>query len=275
MAVTSFIPELWEARLLAHLDKAHVATAFVNRDYEGEIKQKGDTVHVNQLGDITVRDYTPGTAITVEDLATTDQTLVIDQDKYWAFKVEDLDKVQVAGPMVDAAMSRAAYKTVDKVDTDIFAEIAGAAKAANTIGTAANKIALTVQNVYSNILKLKTKLDNANVATVGRKLAITPDIEALLLEDNRFVAAGVQESEERLENGYVGRVAGFDVYITLNLPANTVIATVPSATSFAEQLVSTEAIRSETAFADIVRGHDVYGVKTFQADAVAKLLYTI
>lgn len=275
MAVTSFIPKLWEARLLAHLDKAHVATAFVNRDYEGEIKQKGDTVHVNQLGDITVRDYTPGTAITVEDLVTTDQTLVIDQDKYWAFKVEDLDKVQVAGPMVDEAMSRAAYKTVDKVDTDIFAEIAGAAKAANTIGTAANKIALTVQNVYSNILKLKTKLDNANVVTVGRKLAITPDIEALLLEDDRFVKAGVQESEDRLENGYVGRVAGFDVYITLNLPANTVIATVPSATSFAEQLVSTEALRSETAFADIVRGHDVYGVKTFQADAVAKLLYTI
>lgn len=275
MAVTSFIPELWEARLLAHLDKAHVATAFVNRDYEGEIKQKGDTVHVNQLGNITVRDYTPGTAITVEDLATTDQTLEIDQDKYWAFKVEDLDKVQVAGPMVDEATKRAAYGIADAVDTKIFAEIAGAAKAANTIGTAASKIALTAQNVYSNVLKLKTKLDNANCPSIGRKLAITPDIEALLLEDNRFVAAGVQESEDRLENGYVGRVAGFDVYITLNLPANTVIATVPSATSFAEQLVSTEALRSETAFADIVRGHDVYGVKTFQADAVAKLLYTI
>lgn len=273
--VTSFIPQLWEARLLAHLDKAHIATAFVNRDYEGEIKQKGDTVHVNQLGNITVRDYTPGTAITVEDLATTDQTLVIDQDKYWAFKVEDLEKVQTAGPLVDEATSRAAYGIADVVDAKIFATIAAAAPAGNTIGTNANKIALTAVNVYENVLKLKTKLDNANVPTDGRKLAITPDIEALLLLDNRFVAAGVQESEDRLENGYVGRVAGFDVYKSNNLPANTVIATVPSATSFAEQLVSTEALRSETAFADIVRGHDVYGVKTFVADAVAKLIYSI
>ena len=273
--VTTFIPELWEARLLEHLDKAHVATAFVNRDYEGEIKQKGDTVHVNTLGAITVRDYTPGTAITVEDLATTDQTLDIDQDKYWAFKVEDLEKVQTAGPMVDEATKRAAYGIADVVDAKIFATIAAAAPAGNTIGTNANKIALTSANVYENVVKMKVKLDNANVPTEGRKLAITPDIEALLLLDNRFVAAGVAQSEDRLENGYVGRVAGFDVYRTLNLPANTIIGTAAFATSFAEQLVSTEALRSETAFADIVRGHDVYGVKTFYADAVAKLIYSI
>lgn len=273
--VTSFIPELWEARLLAHLDKTHVATAFVNRDYEGEIKQKGDTVHVNTLGAITVRDYTPGTPITVEALSTTDQTLVIDCDQYFAFSVEDLDKVQAAGPLVDKATQGAAYSVADKVDTKIFATIAAAAPSGNTIGTNANKIALTSANVYENILKLKTKLDNASVPSNSRKLAITPDIEALLLLDNRFVAAGVQQSEDRLENGFVGRVAGFDVYKTLNLPANTVIATAPFATSFAEQLVSTEALRSEAAFADIVRGHDVYGVKTFYADAVAKLIYSI
>lgn len=275
MAVTSFIPQLWEARLLAHLDKAHVATAFVNRSYEGEIKQMGDTVHVNTLGDITVRDYTPGTAITVEALATTDQTLVIDQDKYWAFSVQDLEKVQTAGPLVDEAMQRAAYGIADTVDAKIFTVIAAAAPSGNTIGTNASKIALTAANVYENIVKLKTALDKKNVAKDGRKLAITPDIEALLLLDDRFVKAGVQESEIRLENGFVGRVAGFDVYVSNNLPANTVIATVASATSFAEQLVSTEAIRSETQFADIVRGHDVYGVKTFVADAVAKLLYTV
>ena len=34
MAVTSFIPKLWSARLLAHLDKAHVVANLVNRDYE-------------------------------------------------------------------------------------------------------------------------------------------------------------------------------------------------------------------------------------------------
>lgn len=275
MAITSFIPELWEARLYDALEKSHVATAFINRDYEGMIKQKGDTVHVNRLGAITVSDYDASTGITYETLATTDDTLAIDQDKYWAFKVEDLEKVQAAGPLMDKAMHNAAYALSDAVDQKIFATIATAAPAANTIGTSANKIALTSANAYENIVKMKVALDKKNVPSIGRKLAITPEIEGLLLNDNRFVAAGVQESEDRLENGYVGRVAGFDVYKSNNLPANTIIATVPTATTFADQLVSTEALRSETNFADIVRGHEVYGVKVFEADAVAKLLYTI
>ena len=91
MAVTSFIPEIWAARLLEHLDKAHVYAALMNRDYEGEIRNAGDTVHINTIGDITVDDY-DGTAITYEALSTTSQDLKIDQAKYFAFGVDDVEK---------------------------------------------------------------------------------------------------------------------------------------------------------------------------------------
>ena len=47
MAVDTFIPEIWNARLLYALEKAHVATNLVNRNYEGEIRNHGDTVHIN------------------------------------------------------------------------------------------------------------------------------------------------------------------------------------------------------------------------------------
>jgi hypothetical protein len=85
MAVTSFIPELWNARLLYALEKNHVATNLVNRNYEGEIKNAGDTVHINSLGAVSVRSYAQGTDLTYDALSTTDQTLVIDQQKYFAF----------------------------------------------------------------------------------------------------------------------------------------------------------------------------------------------
>lgn len=48
MAISTFIPTIWSARLLAHLDKAHVYAKLVNRDYEGEIKNFGDKVKINQ-----------------------------------------------------------------------------------------------------------------------------------------------------------------------------------------------------------------------------------
>ncbi len=39
MAINTFIPALWSARLLDHLDKNLVLGNLVNRDYEGEIKK--------------------------------------------------------------------------------------------------------------------------------------------------------------------------------------------------------------------------------------------
>lgn len=61
MAITTFIPTIWSARLLAHLDNSHVATSFVNRNYEGEITAQGDRVKINSIGDITIGDYTKNT----------------------------------------------------------------------------------------------------------------------------------------------------------------------------------------------------------------------
>ena len=60
MSIQNFIPTIWSARLLEHLDKRHVYLNLLNRDYEGEIKNFGDTVKINQIGEVTIKDYTKG-----------------------------------------------------------------------------------------------------------------------------------------------------------------------------------------------------------------------
>ena len=49
MAFSNFIPEIWSARLLEHMDKVHVYANLMNRDYEGDINAYGDTVHINRV----------------------------------------------------------------------------------------------------------------------------------------------------------------------------------------------------------------------------------
>jgi N4-gp56 family major capsid protein len=218
MAVTTFIPELWNARLLYALEKAHVATNLVNRNYEGEIRNHGDTVHINTIGAITVKSYTKNTDIAdPEVLSTTDQTLVIDQSKYFNFQVDDVDKVQAAGELVDTAMGRAAYALADVSDAYLLGVIAAGAAAGNTIGSAAAPVALTGSNVYENIVKLKTKLDKANVPNTGRTIVVPPDVHSLLLLDDRFAKSTATAGQEALINGLVGRIAGFDVYMSNNV----------------------------------------------------------
>lgn len=288
MAVTTFIPELWAARLLANLEKAHVATAFVNRDYEGEIRQMGDTVHINSLGALTIGTYQANTDMNAaETLVTTDQTLVIDQAKYFHFQVDDIDRVQAAGDLVDTATRQAAYQLADLVDTAIFAAIGNAATTANTLGTAAAPINLSGGSVtaYDQLLKLRTIMAKANVPSETWRVACPPEFIALLLGDSRFVAAGVGGAEERLVNGFVGRAAGFDIFESNNLPTtssgsgtsavkgNVVLAAPAFATTFAEQILEVEGYRPELRFADAVKGLDVYGIKNLYPEAVGKLIF--
>ena len=287
MAVTTFIPELWNARLLYALEKAHVATNLVNRNYEGEISNHGDTVHINTIGAITVKSYTKNTDIDApETLTTTDQTLVIDQAKYFNFQVDDADKVQAAGELVDTAMGRAAYALADVSDAYLLGVIAAGAAAENTIGSAAAPIALTASNVYENIVKLKTKLDKANVPNTGRTIVVPPDVHSLLLLDDRFAKSTATAGQEALINGLVGRIAGFDVYMSNNVKTGTgtdtgktpyfeITAQITDATTYAEQIIKTEAYRMESRFADAVKGLHVYGAKVTDGTKIAKILASV
>lgn len=282
MAVTGFIPKLWSARLLNALDKSHVFANVVNRDYEGEIKKMGDTVHINTIGAVTIGTYTQNTDFSSgpETLATTDQTLTIDQAKYFNFQVDDIDKAQAAGDIMDKAMTRAAYGLADASDKYIAGILAGAADTSNTVSASA--VALTSSNVYENVVKMRTILDKANVPTAGRWLVIPPEMYALILLDDRFVKTGGEMAEGILRTGLVAQAAGFDIYLSNNcVSANvsdkvtyTITGGVDSAATYAEQIVSTEAYRPEKRFADAVKGLHVYGAKVVDKAQIACLKAT-
>lgn len=282
MAVTGFIPKLWSARLLNALDKSHVFANVVNRDYEGEIKKMGDTVHINTIGAVTIGTYTQNTDFSSgpETLATTDQTLTIDQAKYFNFQVDDIDKAQAAGDIMDKAMTRAAYGLADASDKYIAGILAGAADTSNTVSSSA--VALTSSNVYENVVKMRTILDKANVPTAGRWLVIPPEMYALILLDDRFVKTGGEMAEGILKTGLVAQAAGFDIYLSNNCVSANVSSTltytitggVDSAATYAEQIVSTEAYRPEKRFADAVKGLHVYGAKVVDKAQIACLKAT-
>ena len=282
MAVTNFIPELWSARLLNALDKSHVFANVVNRDYEGEIKKMGDTVHINTIGAVTIGTYTQNTDFSSgpETLATTDQTLLINQAKYFNFQVDDIDAAQAAGDIMDKAMTRAAYGLADASDSYIAGVLAGAADASNTVSTSA--VALTSSNVYENVVKMRTILDKANVPTAGRWLVIPPEMYALILLDDRFVKTGGEMAEGILRTGLVAQAAGFDIYLSNNCVSATVsekvtytiTGGVDAAATYAEQIVSTEAYRPEKRFADAVKGLHVYGAKVVDKAQIACLKAT-
>ena len=57
---TGFIPEIWSGKLVEKFYASTVLAAISNTDYEGEIKNYGDTVIVNKIPDITINNYRMG-----------------------------------------------------------------------------------------------------------------------------------------------------------------------------------------------------------------------
>ena len=277
MAVTTFIPTVWSARLLAHLDTAHIYANLLNRDYEGEIKGYGSTVKINQVGEITVKDYTRNSDMDApEELSTADQTLLIDQAKYFNFQVDDVDKAQVRASLMDTAIQRAAYALSDVSDkhaADLLAK-----GATNKIGTTASPIGLTANNAYEQLVAMKNMLDKKNVPTAGRWVVVPPEFEGLMLLDQRFVGTGGVKAEATLVNGAVAQAAGFTIYKSNNVPVASdkysILAGYNGAATYAEQIVETEAYRMEKRFADAVKGLHVYGAKVTRPETLVLLTAT-
>lgn len=129
MAITNFIPELWSANILLELQKNLVYGSAVNRDYEGDIANYGDTVHITGIAHISIGDYTAHTDITIEPA--TDKNageLVINQSKYFAFEIDDVEKRQAMNNLTAAYSRDAAYKLRDLTDQYLAGLMAAGAK---------------------------------------------------------------------------------------------------------------------------------------------------
>ena len=269
--------KLWNGVFGEELEPNLVATAFVNDDITktSEILSYGDTVHVNFLGEVEIGDYTPNEKMNgPQILDSTDAVLVIDNRRKFNFFVDDCDESQVRPDIMAKAMQKSARSMAKRIDTDIFNVIADAAPEANTIG-GDTPVELTGDNIYAYIVKAKNILDKNDVPDQGRKLAINPDIEALMLLDKRFVAAGVPQSEERLENGLVFRVLGFDVFKSNNVPAGKIIASNNMATTHVHQLSKLDLYTPEDLFGTAAKGLEVYGTKVFYPSCVAVINYKV
>ena len=273
MSIDSFVPEVWSKSLLSSLKKSLVIAApgVVNRDYEGEISDQGDAVRINSISRPTVASYVKGTtSITPEQLTTAQRSLVVDQAKYFAFEVDDVDARQAAGNVIPEAMAEAAYALADVADQ--YVEGLLRAGAANSLSTVQIDGAADAYDLL--LIPLKVELDEANVPTQGRYCLIPPWIHGRLLGDSRFIDMSASGMGDALSNGIVGWAAGFELRVSNNLPLITgddysVIAGHPSACSYAEQINKTEAYRPEDSFSDAVKGLHLYGAKVIRPDALA------
>lgn len=274
---SAFIPEIWSQKLNNMLTKNCVMLQCVNRNYEGEIKNQGDTVKIITPAAVSISTVTDS-AITYNELNPTEKDLVIDQKKFFAFKIGDVAKAQANQDIMEAHLQNAKSAIETVQDSYLLGQHAFV-DSNNLVGTEAAPITLATDTIYKEFVNLALRLKNSDAVSNNQKpwVVINPTIESYLLQSTEFISA-YNVADETLREGAIGRIAGMDVLVSTNLTATNskfyVLAGTNEAITFASQLSKIESLRDKDSFSDLVRGLYLYGALTVQPKSLAKMIIT-
>lgn len=211
MAIDKFKPEIWAQEINYRLREALVALGFINRNYEGEIKDQGDTVHIIRPGSVTVTDYT-GADFVFDDLSDEELELIINQAKMFAFQIKDIDQAQANQKLMTSYLDEANFSLSEVIDTKIFDTLADDAHSDNII-----TVTLTKSNVYATLVDAYKMLSNKKVPKAPEwQIAMPADVIALAKQSAEFI--GATELGEKVKREAVfGKLAGFTIFETPNV----------------------------------------------------------
>ncbi|QWH63915.1 hypothetical protein EXW39_27825 (plasmid) [Bacillus mycoides] len=269
MSVATFIPTIWEARLMANFHKRSIADLITTKP----TKIEGNKIIFNRVGAVNIKDYEG--KVEWDDTNPSKVELNMDQKKYFAFKVDDVDAVQAAGNLIDPHTQEAGAVMQETVDTFILGKYTGALKE-HLIGSDSTPIELTPKNAYDYIVDLNTILNIKKVPKTERFTIINSQVLGLLSKDDRFTKQPVV-----LENGIVeGQIInGSQIVVSEEVHGTggkyKILGLHKSAIGYGKQLNETEAQRLQNSFADGIRGLMVYGGDMLRQESLAVLTATI
>ena len=206
MAYEGFRPEVLARELMTDRGRDCV---FKNLTYKGpiigEITKKGDVLHIAGVGRPTVRDYAPGSDITLEQKSSYNQDLYITQAKYVNVEVDRLDKAQAQGEVFGVEVKEAKKALAQTLDEYLagFYDQAGE--------TIAND-SCTAETILSTLAEAEQKLLEAEVPFEEEKfLVISPAIYTKLVLGKIMFQ---QNNADVFGKGFKGSFLNFNVYVS-------------------------------------------------------------
>lgn len=239
--------DLFEEGLIQSFKEVSVAEAITAKP----TRVDGQSATFTVMGAVELKDYEG--KVDEDKINTTGIKMLFDKAKYFAVAVDDIDRVQATAELLMPITDEGAYAIKKDVETAILAEAVAGAKAGNVIGSAgAKKSIAKPEDAYDYIVALGEKLDNEVVPVMGRYLLAKPEFVNLLAKDARVL---LHANQQVLPNGITTiDINGITVVKNTFVPANQVIVMHNSAVAFAKQIDELETYRSQSAFADVVRG---------------------
>ena len=227
----------------------------------------GDTLNIPTLSEMTVRNYSEGAQVTLDDPTTGNFTLTIDKYYQSGFKIpekfrHDSFYVSVAESNFVQKLTRA---LLEQKESDIANLQSGQTSGnPNTINGVDHRYVGTGTArviTLADVQKAKLALDKAKVMRGNRRAFVDPEVTYQLQQISNVIQQDVYGSNAHIREGmngtaYVGRFAGFDIFESLFLDTSltdAITATAPSAGSLTASAGVANMFMGEEAFIGAMR----------------------
>lgn len=171
------------------------------------------TIKVYKIGTAPMNDYDrAGTGENasrygkITDLEATTQTMLVMKDRSFTFVIDKLDSNETGGALEAAtALARQVREVViPEVDAYTYGKMCAGA------GTKPAAIELTAANIYNEIIKATTVLDNNEVNETGRVLLVVPEVYQLMKDSDKIVL-NTNIGDDLRRNGVISNLDGMNV----------------------------------------------------------------
>ena len=300
----TFIPEIWSGKLIEKFYASTVLAVISNTDYEGEIRNQGDRVHIRTKPTITIKPYLSGGNLAVERPASNIVDLTIDQGQYFNEILDDVMEIQSDINLMGIWSDDAAQQMKITIDTAVLLGILHQGDAANR-GLTAGKISANINlgvtgtpiplvanqanppvagqvTVLQVILRMGQCLDEQNIPEQGRWVIIPAWAATMIKESELRQAYLTGDAVTPLRNGKLGMIDRFTLYVSNLLPFGVPAGLAAGewvfyaghahGLTFASQISKVETLRSEFTFGTLLRGLQVYGYKVIDGKALCEAI---
>lgn len=275
MAYANFIPSVWNEGINRELERLCVFVEDCNRQYEGSVKKKGESVTILGVGKPTIKSLAKANRNNdidaPEEIEDTSVIMYINQIRYFNYMVGDIDKAQAVNGVMDALEQETSEGLADEVDKYVasFAVDSSVAKlysAATTVtkDSILGVLDLAIQKLYENDVKATTKI----VVTISPRF-YTLFKQAYIDKDT--------DNSEMLKNGRVAKYGNVIVKMSNNVhktdsgATDNIMIRTQRAIAFAKPLTHTEPYRPEKKFADAVKGFILFDAKVVRPKEVINI----
>ncbi len=206
----NFIPEIWSKQVQRATEANLVAAKLVKR-FDADVSQKGDTIHVPLISNLTATAKSASTAVTFSAPTEDKKDINIDKHYHIAFIIEDILSAQSAYQLSEEYKNKASYGLSKQVDTDVLGLYTNLTQ---TVGSAG------VPPTDGNILRAIQYLDDADAPFEDRAFIMAPSLKATLLAIDRYVDSDFVGTDQPVKTGRFGQRYGLSFYVSTNVPTS-------------------------------------------------------